>query len=216
MHTRIAVLVVFCAARILAAPSEPARWPRFRGPGGAGVSDAQTIPVAWTAADHIWKTKLPGRGHSSPVVWDGKLFVTCADPQSAARRILCLDAETGRIRWRREFGSRPYKQHRDNSYASATPAVDEKGVYITWTTPEAVSLLALDHEGELKWRRDLGPFDSKYGSGASPITYHDLVVLPNDQAGPSCILAVDRETGVTRWKADRRSGPTPNARKWVK
>ena len=122
--------------------------------------------------------------------------------------------------WQREYPSRTYEQHRDNCYATATPAVDAEGVVVTWTTPEQVVLLALDLDGGEVWRRDFGPFVAESGcSGISPILYEDLVVLANDQddlswipghendppgpAGKSSLIAVDRQTGQTRWQIQR-------------
>jgi len=197
-------------------------WPRFRGPDGTGVSDATTVPVAWTDQDYNWKVKLPGVGHSSPVVWGKRMFVTCGDPDTARRTILCLDTADGRTLWQRDYPSNTFKKHRANSYATATPAVDAGGVVVTWTTPREVVLLALDPGGRQTWRRNLGPFVGLHGSGTSPIIVEDLVVLANDQedpkrlpsvygrsptmpAGKSFLIAVDRKTGQTRWQVPRRT-----------
>ena len=200
-----------------------ADWPRFRGPNGAGISEATTIPVRWTEKEYNWTVNLPSSGHSSPVLWGRRIFLTCADPASARRMVVCLDTADGHSLWQREYLSRAHGQHRDNSYASATPAADAEGVVVTWTTPEEVLLLALDTEGREVWRRDLGRFVGLHGSGASPILVGDLVVLPNDQedpkawlsvygekgatmtSGKSFLIAVDRKTGRTRWQMDRRS-----------
>jgi len=174
------------------------------------------VPVRWTDKDYNWKIKLPGPGHSSPVVWDKRIFVTCGDPATALRTLLCLDAPTGRTLWTHEEPSGTYGQHRDNGYATATPAVDADGVVLTWTTPDAVMLLAMDLQGREFWRRNLGPLVSLHGSGSSPILYQHLVVLANDQedmeqspgrkkdgpnpAGRSFLIALDRKTGQTRWQ----------------
>ncbi len=197
-------------------------WTRFRGPNGAGLSDATTIPVKWTDQDYNWKVKLPGIGHSSPVLWGNRIFLTCGDPATAGRTILCLDTADGRTLWRREYPSKTHKLHRANSYATATPAVDAGGVVVTWSTPREVVLLALDLDGRQAWRRGLGPFVGWHGTGSSPIIVDDLVVLGNDQedpklvpsvygknatlpAGESFLIAVDRKTGQTRWQVPRRT-----------
>ena len=78
-------------------------WSRFRGPNGSGISEATTIPVHWTEKDYNWKIALPGIGHSSPVVWGQRIFVTCGDPVTAQRLILCLDTATGRKIWQRHL-----------------------------------------------------------------------------------------------------------------
>jgi len=203
---------------IVPARADEASWNRFRGPNGSGISHAKTVPVRWTEKDYNWRIALPGPGHSSPVVWDKRIFVTCGDPTTALRTLLCVDAPTGRTLWRHEEPSQTYGQHRDNSYASATPTVDADGVVTTWTTPEAVMLLALDLKGRELWRRDLGPLISLQGSGSSPILYRDLVVLANDQedmqrspgrrkdgpnpAGRSFVVGVDRNSGEIRWQTE--------------
>jgi outer membrane protein assembly factor BamB len=204
-------LLLVAAAVLLASPwrLSAGHWPRFRGPNGAGHSDANSVPVQWTEGDCNWKVELPGVGHSSPVVWDEKLFLTCSLERTARRTILCLSVADGSVIWRRDYASGRHPMHRDNCYASSTPALDANGVYVTWTTPKEVVLLALDHAGNEKWRRELGEFNSMHGSGTSPIVVGDLVVLANDQRGRAFLIAVDRTTGKTRWQLQRRSGLTP-------
>ena len=217
------VFVLFVSA----AYAQEANWPRFRGPNGSGLGNAVTIPVQWTGQDYNWKTDLPGIGHGSPVVWGNRVFLTCGEPDTALRTILCLDTADGDTLWRRDYPSQPYGQHRANSYATATPAVDAHGPVITWTTPGEVVLLALDLDGKEIWRRDLGPFVGQHGSGSSPIIVDDMVVLANDQgdpqllarllgrkgetrtAGKSFLIAVDRKTGRTRWQVPRRTTLAP-------
>lgn len=152
-------------------------WTRFRGPNGAGISDAATVPVQWTDADYNWKIVLPGIGHSSPVVWGKRIFLTRGDPDTAGRIIICLETTDGCVVWRRDYTSQTYRQHRSNSYASATPAVDADGLIVTWSTPDDVLLVALDLDGRDQWRRSLGPYVCKHGTGTSPIFVDDLVVL---------------------------------------
>lgn len=211
-----------CASLVAGAGRAENSWTRFRGPNGTGVSDATTIPVAWTDKDYNWVVDLPGVGHSSPVAWGERIFVTCGDPKTAERTLFCLHIDDGRTLWRRDFPSHVYGQHASSCYATATPAVDAQGVVATWTTPEAVVLIAHDLDGEETWRRELGPYVGMNGSGASPILVDDLVVLTNEQddgrflsrlstgtenpnapVGKSSILAVDRTTGLTRWELPR-------------
>jgi len=196
-------------------------WSRFRGANGSGVSDATTIPTRWTEKDYNWKVKLSGVGHSSPVVWGQRIFVTWGDPETGKRTVCCFDTGDGHALWQRDYPLKTYAQHRDSTYATATPAVDDDGVVVTWTTPEEVILLALDHSGREVWRRDLGPFVAVQGSGTSPILFENMVVLNNDQEDPSLIpghkknppepvgksflVALDRNTGKTRWQIERRT-----------
>jgi outer membrane protein assembly factor BamB len=202
---------------------QQANWPRFRGADGTGVSDATTVPATWTHKDYNWTVALPGEGHSSPVVWGDRVYATCGDKATALRTVVCLAAGDGRELWRRDYRSKAFQQHGDNSYASATPACDGGGVVVTWSTPQEVVLLALDAEGREAWRRDLGPFVGIHGAGSSPIIVGDLVVLADEQedpkalpsvytgpnapkeAGRSFLIAVGRRTGQTRWQVPRKS-----------
>ncbi len=199
----IALLLLF----VLAPVARGQEWTRFRGPDGLGVVDAKNLPVKFTEADFDWKTPLPGGGHSSPVVWGDKLFVTCADDKTAARTIVCLGAADGKIRWTREFPSTTYKKHGDNSYASPTPAVDAEHVYVVWSTPDELAVRAFTHDGKDAWKVDLGPYPTQHGGGASPIVFDDLVILPNDQDKESFLVALDAKTGAERWRTPRQTGP---------
>jgi outer membrane protein assembly factor BamB len=211
------------ACMVLVVSAAAADWPRFRGPDGAGQAEAPALPLPVTAASQLWKIKLPGTGHSSPAIVGSRLFVTCGENATAKRMVLCLDAATGRTLWQREFPSKTYHQNNDNSYATASPAADATGVVVAWTTPEEVLVVALDNEGKEQWRRGLGPFVCTHGSGSSPIMVGDLVVLSNDQDNPlsaphnyvnkampkepgkSFLIALDRQSGKTRWQLDRTS-----------
>lgn len=188
---------------ILTAVSSAQEWTRFRGPDGSGVSEATTIPVSWTEHDYNWKTQLPGVGHSCPVVWGSKVFLLSANPQDATRYVLCVDTETGKVLWQRDFPSTTHHLHQRSSYASATPAVDEKHVYVAWATPEAITFAAFDHDGHDVWTKNLGSFTSQHGWGASPIVYKDLVILHDSQdenPGESFMLGFDRNTGNEVWR----------------
>ncbi len=204
------------------ADDEENEWTRFRGPNGSGISGAQSIPVKWTAKEYNWTIELPGDGSSSPVVWKEKLFVTCNDRKKSIRSVVCVNATDGKILWHRDFPYTSYRMHRDNDFASATPTVDADGVVVVWSMPKQLLMLALDLEGKELWRRDLGPYVGIHGSASSPIIADGLVILANDQMDPkvmkrflprdasmvpekSFLIAVDRMTGKTRWKIDRRT-----------
>ena len=191
-------------------------WPRFRGPNGAGISHAKTIPTKITDADINWKVELPGTGHSSPVLWGERIFLTSTGDKSGGIFVLCLDAKDGRLLWHRDFSLTPFPRHPFNSYASASPTVDAERVYVVWNEPEHYQLAALDHAGELAWQRDFGPFVSQHGCGSSPIVFQNKVVLGNEQddvkfvkdsarSGDSFVVAVDARTGQTLWRTPRRS-----------
>ncbi len=191
-------------------------WTRFRGPNGSGESEATTIPVEFSEKDFNWKTALPGIGHSSPVVWKNRVFLLSAKPDDATRYVLCIDADSGEIIWRRDFPSKPHHLHARSSYASSTPAVDAERVYVAWSTPDETTFKAFDHDGKELWSQNLGRWVSQHGFGTSPIVYEDLVILNNAQddgkvdpgqsPGESSMMAFDRRTGELRWKTPRKSG----------
>jgi outer membrane protein assembly factor BamB len=186
--------------------AQGSEWTRFRGPNGQGQSDATSIPIKWSEDDYRWKTPLPGSGHSSPVVWGNRVVVTTADPENGDRMVLCLDSSTGDIQWQKKFAASTHSMHARNSFASSTPAIDAERVYVTWATPDEYIVLALDRQGEVVWRENLGPFRSKHGFGASPIVLDDLVILANDQKDGGSLVALDAKTGQQRWKTNRAAG----------
>jgi outer membrane protein assembly factor BamB len=201
-------------ALALPEPSATAQeWTRFRGPNGTGESEATTVPAVWTDSDYNWSVKLPGVGHSSPVLWGDKIFLMSADPESATRFVLCLSAADGKLLWKRDYPGQPHHLHVRSSYASCTPAVDAENVYVAWSDPEHTLLRALDHTGNEKWNLDLGPWVSQHGFGTSPIVYDDLVIVTSsqepskraDMAAPkeSFVVAVEKETGKIRWRTER-------------
>jgi len=188
-------------------PVEGQQWARFRGPNGTGESEAVSIPVRWTDKDYRWTAKLPGVGHSSPVVWDDRVVVTAASEEGDKFTVLCLATADGAQRWSQTIATERYTKSALNSYASTTPALDAKHVYATWATPTKYVVAALSLEdGREVWRREFDPFRSEHGLAVSPLVWEDLVVVPNDQDGPSWIIALDSSSGKTRWQADRRGG----------
>jgi outer membrane protein assembly factor BamB len=191
-------------------------WTRFRGPNGTGISHARGIPATITDSDVNWKAALPGTGHSSPVLWGNRIFLTTTGDKSGGVSVVCLDATEGKILWRHNFPLQPFPRHEFNSYASSTPCVDADRVYVLWNEPDHYMLAALDHKGEPQWQRDFGPFVSQHGCGISPISYGNLVILGNEQddpkfvkestrSGKSFVVAVDAKTGKTTWQIPRNS-----------
>jgi outer membrane protein assembly factor BamB len=204
------------ALAVLGAELPAQEWTRFRGPNGTGVSHAMTIPTNLTAGDVNWKIELPGVGHSSPVLWGDRIFLTCTGDDAGGLTVLCLSATDGKLLWRRDFPLAPFTRHKFNSFASATPAVTASAVYVVWNEPEHYFLTALDHNGEKIWQRDFGPFVSQHACGISPIVFGDKVILggeqdgqefvpKTDRSGKSFIAAVDAKTGALIWQTPRRS-----------
>ncbi len=181
-------------------------WPRFRGPNGSGVSSWR-FPTRWTEKDYAWQVDLPGQGHSSPVIVGTRLFLTTGK-EDGSRLVLCLDARSGRMLWQRRFPGQTHRKHRLNTFASATPAADRERVFVIWATPKHYWVRALSHQGEVLWERDLGPYKSGHGHGVSPVVYQDLLIVPNEQEGPSRLVALDCATGEEKWSLPRDSRTT--------
>lgn len=192
-----------------AADIDATTWTRFRGPNGAGTSDLKTLPVAWTSADYEWVRELPGKGHSAPVIWKGKLFVTSGF-EDGRRDLICLDAINGKELWSQAVNLGTNKLHLKNSYGSGTPVVDEERVYVVHADYEHCIVTAYDHAGTQVWNVDLGGHHSQHGIGHSPIIVGELLITSNDQDKeyPSAIYALNRRTGERVWSTPRPSRET--------
>lgn len=189
----------------LTAVSQAENWPRFRGPDGLGLSEDESIPAKWTSEEVAWVTDLPGVGHSSPVIWGDAAFVTSATDEGKSRTLYCLDAVTGAIRWSKTENYDTNKLHAKNSFATSSPATDGERVYVPFADDYNYSLSAYDYAGELVWKKSLGTYKSQHGLGVSPIVFEDLVFMPNDQDGPSSVVAFDRRDGKVVWTAEREA-----------
>jgi outer membrane protein assembly factor BamB len=183
-------------------------WTRFRGPNGQGRIETKGIPIQWTEADYAWKTPLPNEGHSSPVLWGDRVFITCSDKSKATTSILGLSASTGQILWQKDYQLTEYPMNPLNTYAASTPAADAHAVYVLWTTTAQFTLIKLDHDGHELWKKEYGPIDSKHGPCISPMLYQDMVIFTqesrdNTKGLGSRWLAVDKKDGAIRWQIKR-------------
>ena len=218
----------------------PKNWPSFRGPNATGVADGQLPPATWdiNKGIHIlWKTPVAGLGHSSPVVWNDRVFLTTAIPSDPkvkpqtggvdlgttkdsatySWRVYCLEKQTGKILWERiaHDGLPQSKRHAKATYANSTPATDGNLVVVCFGTE---GLLCYDFQGNLVWKQSLGlldlgwAYDSKwkweYGFGSSPILYRGLVILQCDWGKTPFIAAYDLKTGKEVWRTLRAELPT--------
>jgi outer membrane protein assembly factor BamB len=183
-------------------------WPRFRGPNGQGISDAKTIPSQWTDADYTWKVSLPGTGLSSPVVWNDRVFVTCADAGAPMGTLLAIDANTGTVLWQKDYALPSAKMNRLNSYATSTPALTANRVYMLWCAGPQTTLIAVDHAGNMIFSKDFGSTVSSHGPAASPIVVNGAVVFTHEQRKDqvSHWIAVNGTTGDILWKTERGQG----------
>jgi outer membrane protein assembly factor BamB len=183
-------------------------WPRFRGPNGAGQSDSSGIPTKWEPGNFLWKRPLANVGHSSPVIWNDRLFITSGDPKTGAQIVSAFDVASGKPLWEKRFDAGTYHMNHQNSFASSTPAVDADQIYLLWLEDEGVILTAITHDGREVWRYNVGPFEETHGFGKSPVVVDDLVYVANDSQAESTVVAVDRKTGKPRWQKPRESGIT--------
>ena len=204
-----------------------AQWGQWRGPLATGAAPKADPPVEWSETKNIrWKTKLPGLGHSSPVVWGSLVFVTTAEMTGAKKpftgvtpdgahnnmnplfdhqfAVMAIDRQTGAVVWRRTVATRqPHEStHESATWASNSPVTDGEHVLSFFGSN---GLYCLDTGGRLLWSRDLGDMQVKHGhgEGASPLLHGETVVVNWDHEGASVIVALAKRTGVELWRQPR-------------
>ncbi len=204
-------------------------WPQWRGPLATGVAPHGNPPTEWdesTGKNIRWKVPIPGKGHSTPVIWDNLIFLTTAIPVGEALPprysgapgaddnapithqqefvALAISRPDGQIAWQRTLRTNlPHEgAHFSGSLASASPATDGKLVFFHFGSQ---GLYGLDYEGSTRWQADLGLMNTKHGhgEGSSPALYQDILVVNWDHEGQSYVVAFDAETGQRRWKQPR-------------
>ena len=199
------IVLIACALRIHGASGVNNNdWPQFRGPTGQGHSTETGLPIEWSESRNIvWKTPVPGRGWSSPVVADGRIWLTTATKdKGTSLRALAYDVENGRELINVEvFHLRSAdRTNPKNSHASPTPIVEGDRVYVHFG---AQGTAALSTSGEIIWKTRL-PYESQHGNGGSPTLYGDLLIVSCDGSDDAFVAALDKRTGKTRWRASRR------------
>jgi outer membrane protein assembly factor BamB len=181
------------------------QWSQFRGPGGQGAAaDSKKLPVEIGPSKNVlWKTPLP-LGHSSPCVWNDRVFVTGADAKDGRLITICLDRESGTVVWERSLPVEKFEPlHQLNCPASSTPATDGRRLYAYFGS---FGLLAYDFDGNEQWKKPLPPISSAFGSGTSPIAAGNMVLLNSGNQLSFSLLALDGATGETVWRKDRLRG----------
>jgi outer membrane protein assembly factor BamB len=179
-------------------------WPEFRGPTAQGHSAERGLPLEWSESRNVmWKTRVPGLGWSSPVVAGGRVWITSAiKERGGSLRALAFDLETGRelvnVEVFRTKNADPLNAK--NSLASPTPIVEGDRVYVHFG---ADGTAALTTSGETVWKTRL-PYESQHGSGGSPVLYGDLLIFSADGSDRAFVIALEKQTGKTRWKTSRR------------
>ncbi|HBY62342.1 MAG TPA: hypothetical protein DEH78_21170 [Solibacterales bacterium] len=189
-------LFLFTAALIAAPVPE---WSRFRGPNGSGVAEATNLPVEFGPGKNlVWKTDLLP-GYSSPALTEKHIFVT-AHKDKKKLYTICLDRKSGQILWQHEAGENPNKPLSVNTPVSPSPVTDGINAYVFF---EHAGLISYSPDGKERWRAKLGPFQSPYGLGASPILVDGKVVLQIDHDNGSFLIAFRAKDGKQLWKAAR-------------
>ncbi|MBE7501597.1 MAG: PQQ-binding-like beta-propeller repeat protein [Verrucomicrobiales bacterium] len=181
-------------------------WPRFRGPNGSGLGQAAALPAQWAPSDFAWKARLPGTGHSSPVLWGERLVVTAADPATGHFSVLGFHADTGARLWQRDYPVPHHGLHRNNTFASASAAADGSQVYVPRVQDDRLWLTALTLDGAPVWEVDLGGFNTEHGLGHSPIEHDGRVFLAQDHDDLGRIVALEAATGRLVWEVPRSAG----------
>lgn len=193
-----------CAAFACCAESN---WPEFRGPDGQGHSSAVDLPLRWGPSQNVtWVQDIDGHGWSSPVVHEGRIFLTTATTREVdgrpgqSLRTLCLDVERGHVLWDREiFAVNPSSIHKKNSYASPTPVIDGHTLYVHFG-PNGTA--ALDFEGAKIWSRRV-EYNAHHGGGGSPVISGDALIFNCDGAADPFVVALDKATGDEMWRTPR-------------
>lgn len=201
----VRTLTLFSAALLATSISPAGDWPQFRGPQGQGraVSD-KPLPtdISPQSDDLVWKTDLPP-GHSSPVVVGERIFLTAE--RDGKLLTIGLDRTSGKVLWEQEA---PYQKleeiHSIGSHCQSTPAADADCVVTFFGSS---GLYCYDHDGNLLWKRLMGPFVNTFGAGSSPLIVDDVVILGQDHDQQSFLMALDKETGEPKWSTDRAEFP---------
>jgi outer membrane protein assembly factor BamB len=209
-------------------------WPSFRGQNGAGIGDGNTPPTSWNtekSTNILWKIPIPGLGHSSPIIWGDRIFVTTAvsssvnsqfvhgptetaasaeDNSKHSFRVFCLNKNTGRVIWEKVIyeGVPKVKRHVKASHANPTPATDGTNLIISFGSE---GLYCFDLDGKLLWKQDLGVLDGgwtagpdfHWGFGSSPIIYKHLAIVQCDTQNQSFVAAYNLTNGKRVWQTPR-------------
>ena len=199
-----------------AAPTEELQrnWPRFRGPGGSGVSEATNLPTRWdtkTGEGVAWKTPVPAPGFNSPIIWENRFFFSGGD--SSKREVFCFDCGNGQMLWRQAVANVPGSPAQPpeipdtTGYAASSMATDGRRVYVIFATGDVA---AFTLEGKLVWSKSFGPLKNAYGYASSLATWRDRLIVLLDQGesedGKSKLYALDGRTGQVVWQTPRKVG----------
>jgi outer membrane protein assembly factor BamB len=199
MH-RLAALFLLLAGSVAVAEAQ-SDWPRWRGPRDNGSTESGEYPVKWDAGSVLWKAPLPGKGCSTPIVWDQRIYLTA--PVEGKDAVLAF-AWDGAPLWQTAFGAESPGKHRNGSGCNPSPATDGKGVFVNF---KSGTLAALELDGTTRWKTNIveryGPDTLFWDHGSSPVLTRDSVVLARMHHGESWLAAFDKQSGELRWKVAR-------------
>jgi outer membrane protein assembly factor BamB len=176
-------------------------WPRWRGPSGQGLAVDSGYVDTWSDKQNIlWRTRVPGRGHSSPIIWGDRVFLTTSYDDGRAA-VVAFRRSDGRQLWE-AFGPDRTQEymHPKNSHASATATTDGVHVFAFFGNKGA---LAVDFDGHVVWHKSLGQFDNYHGTAGSPLLYRDKLILFQDVYRGGFVTALDTKTGRQLWRTSR-------------
>ena len=195
----VAIAFVIVTASSIHAQQSTNEWPQFRGPNGTGVAEGVALPAELGSNKNVvWKTPVPF-ARSSPIVTADRIFLTAGESDKLVT--IALDRKTGKVLWRREVPrARHMPIYKANDAASPSPVSDGKNVYAFFAE---LGLISYGPDGKERWRVPLGPFNSFYGMGGSPVLAGNAVVMVCDHRTDSFIIAVDARDGKTLWKTSR-------------
>lgn len=191
-------------------------WPWWRGPRQNGFVDQSQPPVRWSQSANVgWQARISGSGHSSPIVWDGRVYVAAADEKQDSLLLECFDRDSGRPLWTStvQRGGFPPNGAR-GSPPFSTPACDGERMFLASDQAGKLTVTAVDLAGKLLWQREAGPYSSTWGYMASPVVSGSLVIVSGDQRGApadrlrgaSFLAALHRQTGEIIWRILRPAG----------
>ena len=178
-------------------------WPQFRGPTGQGISDERNLPLTWSETQNVrWKTAIPGRGWSSPVIQGDRLWLTTATEEGRSLRALAININTGTIEKDIELFrlKSPKLLNAKNSFASPTPIIEGDRVYLHFG---AYGTACITQSGDIVWKTKLEYDNGQHGPGGSPVLYDDLLIVSCDGLEQQFVVALDKATGKVRWKKPR-------------
>jgi hypothetical protein len=191
-------------------------WASFRGPEGAGISTHKNVPTSWNGKSGegiVWKSEITLPGHNSPIVWEDRVFVSGADPNT--REVYCFDAPSGKLLWRGSVKAvapppaEPLDLGKETSYAAPTLVTDGRRVCAIFPNGDVG---CFDFEGKRLWTKNLGMPDSAYGYASSPALYKNLLLIQYDHGDveddKSRLIALNTFSGRVVWQVKR---PVPGS-----